>query len=339
MIKLSIIILSYNTKELLRKCLESIIGDGYWRLGGSEKAITQHPLPNTEIIVVDNGSIDGSAEMVKTIINKLSLINQKKSPTPNPQPLITNHQSPITLKLIGNKENLGYAKGNNIGIKEAKGKYILFLNSDTEVFPGALKEAIDFMEKNPKIGALSAKTILPSGKMDPDCHRGFPTPWASITYFLGLEKLFPKSRIFGQYHKFYLNLDENHEIDSGAGAFMLIPQKVVDEVGVWDENYFFYGEDLDFFYRIKKAGFKVMFYVKPLLKHYKGASSGLRKESKQLARNSKENRIRVAKASIEAMEIFYKKFYKDVYPSWLTFLVLTAIRIKGLFRVAGHYLK
>ncbi len=297
-IELSIIILSYNTKELLQQCLDSLV-EG---CAG---------IRDYEVVVVDNGSSDGSVDYLK----KLKRI-----------------------KLIENKENLGFAKGNNVGLKESKGKYVLFLNSDTVVYSGALKEALDFIKKHDEVGALIAKMILASGKMDPDCHRGFPTPWASITYFLGLEKLFPKSKIFGQYHKNYLNLDENHEIDAGAGAFMLIPKKVINEVGSWDESYFFYGEDLDFFFRIKKAGYKVFFYAKPLLTHYKGASSGLRKESKGIAKNSKENRIKVAKASVEAMEIFYKKFYKDQYPIWLTSFVLIAIKIKGSFRILKHYL-
>lgn len=293
-IDLSVIILSYNTKDLLEKCLESVV---------------HHPSPITEVIVVDNASTDGSAQMVR-------------------------EEFPAVL-LIQSKENLGFAGGNNLGLKKAKGKYILFLNSDTEIYPQALQKAVEFMEKDKQIGAMTPKTILLSGKgrMDPDCHRGFPTPWASISYFLGLEKLFPKSRLFGQYHKFYLNLDENHEIDAGAGAFMMVRREIIEKVGLWDESYFFYGEDLDYYYRIKKAGYKVVFYAKPLLKHYKGASSGLRKESKDFAQNSKENRIRVARASVEAMEIFYKKFYKDLYPEWITFLVLSGIRIKGFFRI------
>ena len=304
-IDLSIIILSYNTKELLKKCLNSLV-----------LSIKYHVL-RAEIIVVDNGSTDGSVEMVKeTII----------------------HNTKYNIHLIENQNNLGFSKGNNVGLTQATGKYILFLNSDTEIFPGSLGKAVDFMEKHPDVGALTAKTMLLSGKMDPDCHRGFPTPWASLTYFFGLEKLFPKNKIFGQYHKFYLDLNQDHEIDAGAGAFMLVPNKVIDKVGIWDEKYFFYGEDLDFFYRIKKAGYKVMFYAKPLLEHYKGASSGLRRESKDIAKNSKENRIRIAKASAQAMEIFYKKFYKDIYPGWLTSLVLGAIRAKGIFRVLKHYL-
>jgi len=304
-IELSVIILSYNTKELLEKCLNSLV-----------LSIKYHVL-RAEIIVVDNGSTDGSVEMVKeTII----------------------HNTKYNIHLIENQNNLGFSKGNNVGLTQATGKYILFLNSDTEIFPGSLGKAVDFMENHPGVGALTAKTLLADGKMDPDCHRGFPTPWASITYFLGLEKLFPKSRLFGQYHKFFLDLNINHEIDAGAGAFMLIPRKVIDKIGAWDESYFFYGEDLDFNYRIKKAGFKVMFFAKPLLKHYKGASSGLRKESKNIAKNSKENRIRVAKASAQAMEIFYKKFYKDIYPGWLTSLVLGAIRVKGVFRILKQIL-
>jgi GT2 family glycosyltransferase len=178
--------------------------------------------------------------------------------------------------------------------------------------------------------------MLASGEMDPDCHRGFPTPWASITYFSGLERLFPKSRIFGQYHQHYLNLNKVHEIDAGFGTFMMVRREVIDQVGGWDDQYFFYGEDLDYFYRIKKAGWKVMFYSKPLLTHHKGASSGLRKESRAVTRASRETRVKTAQESIRAMEIFYKKFYQDRYPRVITFLVVLGIKIKGLTRIFYH---
>ncbi len=294
---LSVIVLSYNTKELLRQCLASLTHNS--------------PALPIKIIVVDNASVDGSPQMV-----------EKEFPQ---------------AKLIINKTNVGFAEGNNTGLGEAEGDFILFLNSDTKLEPGALEEAVDFMKTDKKIGALSAKTLLASGKIDPDCHRGFPTPWASITYFLGLEKLFSQSRIFGQYHQFYLGLNQNHEIDAGAGAFMMIRREIIGKVGAWDEKYFFYGEDLDFFYRIKRAGYKVMFYAKPLLIHFKGASSGLRKESKGIS--TRENRLKVARASVRAMEIFYRKFYQGKYPAWVTWIVLLGIRIKGLFRVSYHYLK
>jgi len=297
---LSIIILNYNTRDLLRDCLRSVLK--------SKKNSFAY-----EIIVVDNASVDGSVEMIKREF---------------PQ-----------VKIIQSKENLGFAGGNNLALKKAQGKYILFLNSDTQVKPDAFQKMISFMDSDPKIGAATAKTMLVSGGMDPDCHRGFPTPWASICYFLGLEKLFPKSKIFGQYHQFYLDLNKIHEIDAGFGTFMFIRRQALTEVGSWDENYFFYGEDLDLFYRIKKAGWKVMFYPEPLLIHHKGASSGLRKESKKISQANQQTRIKTAKASIQAMEIFYKKFYQDKYPHWLTWVVILGIRIKGFFRIFYHYLK
>jgi len=299
-IDLSVIILSYNTKDLLKECLDSIVRNSF-------------PNVQIEIIVVDNGSADGSPQMVK-----------KEFPWVN---------------LICSPKNLGFAGGNNLGLKEARGELVLFLNSDTQLLPGALKKSIEFMKSDPKIGAMTPKTMLFSGGMDPDCHRGFPTPWASLTYFLGLEKLFPKSEIFGQYHKFYEDLSRPHEIDAGFGTFMLVRREVIEQVGEWDESYFFYGEDLDYFYRIKQAGWKVMFYPKPLLLHHKGASSGLRRESKKISPATKETRIKTAKASIKAMEIFYQKFYKDKYPNWMTALVLLGIRIKGFFRILSHKLR
>lgn len=267
----------------------------------------------SEVIVVDNASTDGSRQMVK-----------KEFPWVN---------------LICSSKNLGFAGGNNLALRQAQGKFILFLNSDTELLPGSLEKAIRYMKSDEKIGAMTPKTMLFSGGMDPDCHRGFPTPWASLTYFLGLEKLFPKSKIFGQYHKFYEDLSKPHQIDSGFGTFMIVRREAIEQVGKWDENYFFYGEDLDYFYRIKQAGWKVMFYPEPLLFHHKGGSSGLRKESRKISPATKETRIKAAKASIKAMEIFYRKFYKDKYPVWITSLVLLGIKIKGFVRVLLYSLK
>ena len=299
-IDLSIIILSYNTRPLLRNCLQAI----------SKAKKNDYQI---ETIVVDNDSSDGSQKMVVDEFLWVTLIKSRK--------------------------NLGFAGGNNLGLKSTRGRYLLFLNSDTEIMPEALIKMVEFMDKNPKVGASTPKTLLFSGGMDQDCHRGFPTPWASMTYFFGLEKLFPKSKLFGQYHQFYLDLNKPHEIDAGFGTFMFVRQKALEQVGRWDESYFFYGEDLDLFYRLKKAGWKIMFYPEILVTHHKGASSGLRKESKEVARPSRETRIKVAKASIKAMEIFYKKFYQDKYPSWLTWVVLLGIKIKGIFRICLHYFK
>ncbi len=174
--------------------------------------------------------------------------------------------------------------------------------------------------------------------MDPDCHRGFPTPWASLTYFLGLEKLFPKSELFGRYHLGYLNFDEPHEIDSGFGTFMVVRKDVIEQVGCWDEKYFFYGEDLDFFYRIKEAGWKVMFYPKLLALHHKGASSGLRKESRLITKADKRITLKTTISSIRAWEVFYQKFYKGKYNPFVTSIVLMGIKIKGFFRIIKFFI-
>lgn len=297
--KLSIIILSYNTKDLLKLCLESI----------------QKALPKSlkvQAIVVDNASTDGSPQMVESGFPWVELTKSKK--------------------------NLGYSGGNNLGLKKADGKYILFLNSDVEIKKNALSEIVRFMESNKKIGVVTPKVKLFNGEMDPDCHRGFPSPWASITYFVGLENLFPRSRLFGQYHMGHLNLNKAHEIDAGFGTFMVVRKKVLDEVGKWDEKYFFYGEDLDLFYRIKSSGWKVMFFPKVLALHHKGASSGLRKESRKVTKANREIKIKTAKASIEAMKIFYRKFYKGKYSPLITAFVLLGIKLKGLARVLKYKL-
>ena len=291
---LSIIVLSYNTKDLLRLCLSSI-----------RKAEKDNL--SIQIIVVDNASSDGSTGLVK-----------KEFPW---------------VKLIESKKNLGYSAGNNLGLAKSVGDYILFLNSDVEIKKNALTEILEFMKSDKSVGAVTPRVDLFTGGMDPDCHRGFPIPWASLTYFSGLEALFPKSKLFGSYHLGYMDLNKAHEIDAGFGTFMLIRKEILKDVGNWDESYFFYGEDLDYFYRIKKSGWKVMFYPEVLAHHHKGASSGLRKESASVSKADKKTKIKTAQASITAMERFYNKFYKDKYNSLITCCVLLGIKIKGLFRI------
>lgn len=162
---LSIIILNYNTKDLLRECLKSV-----------QKSKTNGF--SFETIVIDNASTDGSPAMVKKEFS--------------------------WVKLIASKKNLGFAGGNNLGLKAARERYILFLNSDTKIVPDALIKMIKFMDKDLKIGASTPKTMLFSGGIDPDCHRGFPTPWASICYFLGLERVFLKASSLGNIISFIL---------------------------------------------------------------------------------------------------------------------------------------
>ena len=347
---LSIIILNYNTRKLLADCLGSILkqvqDDTPVMLNSfqHQKCKNSHSgnvpsnvkcqMLNLEVIVVDNGSTDGSAEYLQ----KLQITNSKIQTSSKFQTSNIKHQT--SFKVVFSNKNLGFAGGNNLGLKKARGEFILFLNSDTRIKKQALVKVVDYLSSHDKAGALTPKTELFSGGMDPDCHRGFPTPWASITYFLGLEALFPKSKIFGQYHQLYLDLDKIHEIDAGFGTFLLTRKKIMDELGGWDEEYFFYGEDLDLFYRIKQLGYKVIFYPQVLVTHYKGGSSGLRKESRKMGiKVDKKTRVKTAQASVKAMEIFYRKFYKEKYPSWLTFLVILGIKAKGFFRVWFHKLR
>lgn len=297
---LSIIILNYNTRELLRECL--------WAVKATEKG-------NYEIktIVIDNGSTDASASMVVDNFGWVTLIRSET--------------------------NLGFAGGNNLALPKAKGKYLLFLNTDTRLPKKIFPEILNYLDKNPRVGALTVRLVLRGGKMDPDCHRGFPTPWASLTYFLGLERFFPKSRFFGGYHQFYLPLDKIHEIDSACGAFLIVRKEALKEIGGWDEDYFFYGEDIDLCYRLKKKKWKIIYYPKIEAVHYKGASSGLRGETRDIALADRQTRLRAARASIEAMKIFYNKFYRDKYPKLITTIVIAGIQIKGFLRLLFNYLK
>ncbi|MFH0863618.1 MAG: glycosyltransferase family 2 protein [Candidatus Gottesmanbacteria bacterium] len=283
MVDLSIIIVNFNTKSLLVECLKSLVE--------ATRSI------NSEIIVVDNGSTDNSINEIRN--SRLTLNN---------------------LKIIENNANLGYAKANNLGIKASSGRYILLLNSDTIVYPKTLTAMIQFLNMNPQVGVATCRVELSNGELDPACHRGFPTPWASLSYFLGLEKLFPKSELFSQYHLGFLSIDKFHEIDSPTGAFYLIKKEVIDKVGLLDEDYFMYGEDLDWSYRIKAAGWKIMFNPEVKIIHFK----------KRSGRNQEDKNIRkMAKIQFfETMKIFYNKHYRHRYPTIITRIILSTINVK-----------
>jgi len=240
-----------------------------------------------EIIVCDNGSTDGSLSMIR-----------KEFPE---------------VILIDNKKNLGFAAGNNPGIRATKGRYVLLLNTDTEVPPATLAAMIRFMDEHPDAGASTCKLLLPDGSMDPACHRGFPTPWVSFTYLMKLEKLFPRTRLFGEYHEGYKDLSTIHEVDCIVGAFFLVRRKVLDEVGLLDEAYFMYGEDIDWAYRIRRAGWKIMFNPTVVILHKKKQSG-------------RANTLRARRVTTEIYFnrynwLFYTKHYASTYPKILTWMV------------------
>jgi GT2 family glycosyltransferase len=288
MIDLSIVIVSFNTKDLLKECLQSIYKN--------TKGIT------FEIVVVDNNSSDLSSEMVKKDFKDVILIE--------------------------NKENLGFSKANNIGVKRTTGRYVLFLNSDTLVYEGTLKRMVEFLEDKSDAGAATCKLIMPNGQIDDASHRGFPTPWNSFAHFSGLSKIFPKSKIFGGYNLTYLDFNKTHQIDALAGAFMLVRRKAGDEVNWWDEDYFFYGEDLDFCYMLKMKGWKVYYVPEVSILHYKGVSGGIKKHSKDITNANEETKRKASEERFKAMRIFYKKHYEKSYPAFVTKLVYLGISFK-----------
>jgi len=273
---LSIIIVNYKTLELTSDCIDSM-------LKSNTKGLA------FEIIVVDNASEDGSIEAIQ-------------------------RQFPQVMTII-NKENHGFSKANNLGMRIATGEYILLLNSDTIVEPNTLKGAHDFIKDHKHIGALGCKILLPSGKLDAACKRSFPTPMNGIYHSMHLDDAYPESVRFGAYNLTYVDENKTCSIDCIMGAFMMVPRKVIDAVGMLDEDYFMYGEDVDWCYRIKKAGYQVMYYPEVRIFHHKKAS-GIEK------RNPK-----VIEAFYDSMIIFYNKHYQNKYSKFTRWFVITGTNI------------
>ena len=281
-IKLSVIILNYNTAGLLKTCLSAVLESNGFE--GKE----------LEIVVVDNNSSDNSVEMVR-----------KEYPD---------------IKLIRNKKNLGFSAGNNIGIKNSSGKFLTLLNSDTLVEPDSLISVLKAMENDRSIGAATCLLQMADGKIDQASHRGFPTLWNALSYFLGLEKLFPKTRFFGGYHQGWKNLKIAHEVDCISAAFMMVSGEVIDKVGLLDERFFMYGEDIDWCLRIKQAGYKIFFYPGVKTLHLKRQSGRENKTDQMVKKNSRRQ-------FIETMAQFYSKHYLSKYPDFVSRIILSLLWI------------
>ncbi|MFN0094469.1 MAG: glycosyltransferase family 2 protein [Dehalococcoidia bacterium] len=232
-----------------------------------------------------------------------------------------------SVQLIASPSNIGFSAGNNLALPYLEGRYVLFLNADTEVFPGTFGEMVRFLDANPDAAIASCRVDLKRGGLDKDCHRGFPTPWAAFTHFTGMNKAFPRSALFNRYYLGHLDLGVPHEVDAVVGAFLVLRREAAAEVGFWDEDFFFYGEDLDLCYRYKQAGWKVMFNPACSIVHYKGASSGFRKESADVTQAKYETRLRIARESIRAMRLFYTKHYSRTYPRPVREAVFFGLRL------------
>ena len=301
MLDLAIIIVNYNTHDHLRRCLATV----YASQGDF----------SFEVCVVDNASADGSAAMVRSEFPETRLI---ESPT-----------------------NGGYARANNLGLR-AYGfgpasagvagthsppdapatssqacdlpRVALLLNPDTQLPADALQTMLAFMEQHPEAGAAGPKLVLENGQLDPACRRSFPTPEASFYRLFGLGRLFPRHPRFGRYNLSYLDPDQTTEVDSVVGAFMLVRREAIQQVGLLDEAFFMYGEDLDWAYRMHQCGWKVFYYPAVTVLHVKRAAS----------RHSFKARYEFQRA----MRIFYLKHYAATTPRWLHWLVLAGIGLR-----------
>lgn len=276
MLKLSVVIVNYNVKHFLEQCLHAV-----------EKATKNIA---SEVFVVDNNSVDGSIGM---LIHKF----------PN-------------IKLIANKRNLGFSKANNQAIRKAQGEYVLLLNPDTVVEEDTFEKVIGFMDQRPDAGGLGVKMIDGCGRFLPESKRGLPTPWVAFYKIFGLSSLFKKSKLFGKYHLSYLNENEIHEIDVLAGAFMLLRKETLDKVGLLDEDYFMYGEDIDLSYRITKGGYKNFYYPETTIIHYKGEST-------------KKGSLNYVRMFYNAMIIFARKHFSKQYAGLFSFFIHLAIYVRA----------
>ena len=225
--------------------------------------------------------------------------------------------------MIISKDNLGFAAGNNRARKYCNGEYVLFLNSDTELNKSTLKETLLYIKKHRNVGAMTCKIVLPDGTLDKDARRSFSTPWVGLTHFSGLDRLFPTSKLFSKYWYGYIPENKSHEVDVLQGAYFLVRKKVLDSVGWFDEDYFLDGEDIDLCWRIKEAGWKIVYYPKVSIKHIKKASK------KNPTNNDREKFVL---AGVESMRIFYKKHLWDKYPSILNQIVMFGIDVTEIIR-------
>lgn len=284
---LSIVIVNFNAKRYLEQCLHSIF---------------DHPVRATlEVILVDNASSDDSLHVVA---EKFPLV-----------------------KLIRNERNEGFIKANNLGIRQASGQYVLSLNNDTKVLAGALDALVGYMDSNLDVGACGGKLLNVDGTIQHQCKRGFPTPSSTLFYFLKLHKLFPKNRIFGHYLLTYLDPSKISDVDSLSGACLLVRRRVIQSVGIMDEAFIMYGDDLDWCYRIKHAGWRVVYVPQAEIVHYGGMGG------------SRAMPYRNIWEFHRSMAVFYRKHYAAESFFLLNWIVYSAVWAKAFLVLGATFLR
>lgn len=283
---LSIIVLNYNGQFWLKKLLPTL-----------KKNYIDKSKYQVELIVVDNDSSDDSVKLMRKDFKWATTIESGR--------------------------NGGFAFGNNVAIKGNTARYVMLLNSDTEFLPNGqsnLDQIIDFMDQNTDAAIVSPRVELSDGSLDPASHRGEPTPWASLAYFLGLEKLLPNCKLFAKYHQSYKDLNTIHEVDACTGAAMVVRNSAIKKVGLLDELFFMYAEDLDWCKRFRDAGYRIVFYPRIKIIHHK-YKSGIKSSNKKTASITQQY-------FYKTMLQYYDKHYKDKYPKFLRGIVKYFVLIK-----------
>lgn len=275
MYDVSIIIVNWNTRELLAKCLRCV-----------QETIQQ---VSYEVFVVDNASTDGSQELVR--------------------------QAFPAVRLIANAENVGFARANNQAMQVAQGRYILLLNSDAFVKPGTVDTMVRFMDAHPEAGLSACKLLYEDGRLQRSC-ASFPTLATELYIALGLDKLFPRSPIFGAYQMTDWDYADTREVDVIMGAFMLARAEAVQQVGLLDEQFFMYSEEVDWCYRFHRAGWRIFFYPQAEAIHLWGGSSRAIKT---------ESLIRLYRARVQFFRKHYGGFQAELYKALLSLNALVRV--------------
>ena len=277
--RLSVVFLNYNTRDLTRQALNSVLAAAE----GLE----------VEIFVVDNASVDGSADMVAEEF---------------PQ-----------VKLICNAANVGFAAGNNVALRQVSGEYVLLINTDTIVRRDALRTMVEFLDEHPEAGACGCKILDPDGTLQLDSRRGFPTPLAAFCKMSGLSRFFPKHPLIAHYHMTYLDPEQTAEVEVLSGSCMMVRKAAMDQVGLLDEDYFMYGEDIDWCYRFHQAGWKIYYVPTTSIIHFRGESG-------------RGVPLRILYRKSRAMSIFVNKHMARRFRFFPLWLLQVGIALYGTFR-------
>lgn len=285
---LSVVIVNWNTADYLRRCLVSIS-----RCLANDAPANTDRRPQIEVIVVDNASKDGSAEMV-----------QREFPW---------------VKLVANQANAGYAAGNNQGIKLSSGRYLLLLNPDTVVPCGALRRLVEYMDDHPEAGVVGVRLLNPDGTVQPSC-RSFPEPAYLIYETLGLARLFRKSRRFAAYRMGWFDHNSEMEVDQPMGSALAVRREVFEDIGLFDEQFPLFFNEVDLCYRAKLKGWKVVFTPTVEIVHYGG-------------RGTSQVRLKALWESHRSLVRFYRKHYRSRISLVVYLLVVLSIYVGAFVRI------